>query len=166
MISDMAVVVTSLADSELLAWRSFLGSHAAILRNLDADLVTEHRITARDYEAMLYLEQAPDRRLPMSALAQGTMLTRSGITRLIDGLVNAGLVRRVACEEDARVSYAQLTDGGREKLVAAGVTHVAGIRRQFLEHFSVSETELLAALLARLPGAPLADACVVADDVR
>jgi DNA-binding MarR family transcriptional regulator len=166
MIFDMAVVVTSLTDAELFAWRSFLGSHTAILRALDADLVSEHRITARDYEAMLYLEQAPDRRLPMSALAEGTMLTRSGITRLIDGLVNAGLVRRVSCQEDARVSYAQLTDGGREKLVAAGVTHVAGIRRQFLEHFSLTETELLAALLARLPGAPLADACAVSEEAR
>jgi DNA-binding MarR family transcriptional regulator len=163
MMFEMAVAVTSLTESELLAWRSFLGSHASILRALDADLVAEHRITARDYEVMLYLAQAPDRKLPMSALAEGTMLTRSGITRLVDGLVGGGLVRRVSCEEDARVSYARLTDPGHERLIAAGRTHVAGIRHQFLEHFSPSETELLGALLARLPGAPLAEACAVVE---
>ena len=81
------------------------------------------------------------------------MLTRSGITRLIDGLVSAGRIERVSCPSDARVSYALLTDDGYEKLRNAGCTHVAGIRRLFLEHYSVEEIEQLAGLLGRLPGA-------------
>ena len=67
----------------------YLQSHASILRALDAELVAEHGMTTRDYEVLLYLAQAERRQLPMSALAERTMLTRSGITRLVDGLVGA-----------------------------------------------------------------------------
>jgi DNA-binding MarR family transcriptional regulator len=135
------------------AWRNYLKSHATILRELDAQLIAEHRMTTRDYEVLLDLAQAPDRQLPMSALAQSTMLTRSGITRLIDGLVQAGLIERAACPADARVSYARLTDSGYEKLRCAGASHVAAIQRLFLSHFSEAETTQLASLLSRLPGA-------------
>src|SRR5438270_1057711 len=105
-----------LEGAALDAWRSYLQSHASILRVLDAELATEHGMTTRDYEVLLYLAQSPDRKLPMSALAESTMLTRSGITRLIDGLVEAGLIERVSCQEDARVSYELLTDRGYDKL--------------------------------------------------
>lgn len=135
------------------AWRSYLQSHAAVVRALDSDLVAAHGMTSRDYEVLLYLAQAPDRRLPMSALAHSTMLTRSGITRLVDGLVGHGLIDRVACPDDARVCYAQLTQPGYEKLRGAGATHVAGVRRLFLERFTSGEIEHLGALLGRLPGA-------------
>ncbi len=156
----MATIVPSrLEGAALEAWRSYLQSHATILRALDAELIAEQGITTRDYEVLLYLSQAPDRRLPMSALAESTMLTRSGITRLVDGLVAAGLIERVSCESDARVSYAQLTDRGYEKLRESGCTHVGSIRRLFLEHFTVEETEQLASLLSRLPGAQHGGAC-------
>jgi DNA-binding MarR family transcriptional regulator len=89
------------------------------------------------------------------------MLTRSGITRLVDGLVECGLTERVACANDARVSYAQLTDAGYEKLQRASRTHVASIRRLFLEHYSGEEIEQLASLLGRLPGAAGQGACTV-----
>jgi DNA-binding MarR family transcriptional regulator len=145
----------------LEAWRSYLQSHASILRALDAELVAEHGMTTRDYEVLLYLAQADDRRLPMSVLAESTMLTRSGITRLIDGLVAGGLIERVACPDDARVSYAQLTDPGYEKLREAGATHVASIRRLFLEHFNPKEIAQLAELLGRLPGTQGGTSCTV-----
>jgi DNA-binding MarR family transcriptional regulator len=150
-----------LAGSSLDAWRSYLQSHASIMRVLDAELVAEHRITSRDYEVLLYLAQASDRRLAMSALAERTMLTRSGITRLVDGLVAAGLLERVSCQNDARVSYAQLTDAGYEKLREAGCSHVQSIQRLFLEHFSPEEVEQLAGLLRRLPGAHPGGECTV-----
>lgn len=148
-----------LEGAALEAWRSYLQSHATILRLLDAELVAEHAITTRDYEVLLYLAQAPDRKLPMSALAESTMLTRSGITRLVDGLVAAGFIQRIACPSDARVSYAQLTDEGMAKLRSAGCTHVGSIRRLFLEHFSPEETSQLATLLGRLPGAQRGGSC-------
>lgn len=148
----------------LEAWRSYLQSHASILRELDAELVAEHGMTTRDYEVLLYLAQAQERRLPMSALAERTMLTRSGITRLVDGLVAGGLIERVSCQSDARVSYAQLTDDGFEKLRGAGATHVASVHRMFLEHFSPEELEQLASLLSRLPGAGRGGECTVASE--
>ncbi|MGO9903461.1 MAG: MarR family winged helix-turn-helix transcriptional regulator [Solirubrobacteraceae bacterium] len=144
---------TALDGAALEAWRSYLQSHASIMRELDAELLAAHGMTSRDYEVLLYLAQAPDRRLPMSALSERTMLTRSGITRLIDGLVSARLIERVSCPNDARVSHALLTDAGYEKLREAGCTHVAGIRRLFLERFCAEEIAQLAALLSRLPGA-------------
>jgi DNA-binding MarR family transcriptional regulator len=149
----MATAAIDLEGAALEAWRSYLQSHASILRELDAQLVAEHGLTTRDYEVLLYLAQAEDRRLAMSALAERTMLTRSGITRLVDGLVASGLIERIACPEDARISYASLTDAGYEKLRQAGGTHIASIRRMFLAHFSAEEIAQLAALLGRLPGA-------------
>jgi DNA-binding MarR family transcriptional regulator len=148
-----------LEGAALAAWRSFLQSHALILRELDADLLAAQDITTRDYQVLLYLSKEPDRKLAMSALAERTMLTRSGITRLVDGLVASGMVERCSCESDARVSYARLTEAGYEKLKAAGCTHIAGIQRLFLEHFTPAELDQLAALLSRLPGAAGGGSC-------
>lgn len=155
------VANSRLEGAALDLWRSYLQSHASIVRVLDAELLAEHGITARDYEVLLYLAQEPGHQLAMSALAERTMLTRSGITRLVDGLVHAGLIERVACPSDARVSYAQLTEAGYEKLRAAGCSHVASIRRLFMEHFSAEEIDVLASLLSRLPGARLDGQCTV-----
>jgi DNA-binding MarR family transcriptional regulator len=153
-----------LEGSALEAWRSYLQSHASILRELNAELVAAHSMTTRDYEVLLYLAQAPDRRLPMSALATRTMLTRSGITRLVDGLVHTGLVERVSCPSDARISYARLTEVGYEKLRQAGCTHIASIQRLFLKHFTPEEIERLASLLGRLPGAGAGGSCTVGSE--
>lgn len=147
------ISATDLEGAALGAWRCFLQSHASILRALDAELVAEHGITARDYEVLLYLAQAPERKLAMSALAERTMLTRSGITRLVDGLVGTGFIDRIACTRDARVSYASLTETGYRKLREASRTHIASIHRLFLSSYSAEEIQQLAALLARLPGA-------------
>lgn len=157
--SQATAEASRLDGAALEAWRSYLQSHAGIVRELDADLVAQHGLTVRDYEVLLYLAQADERRLPMSALSERTMLTRSGITRLVDGLVAQELIERVSCANDARVSYAQLTDDGYDKLRQAGCTHVAGIERLFLAHFSAAELEQLAELLRRLPGAGLAGSC-------
>lgn len=150
-----------LDGAALDAWRSYLQSHASIVRALDAELAAEHGLTTRDYEVLLYLAQAEGRHLPMSALAERTMLTRSGITRLIDGLVGTGLIERVACPDDARVSYAQLTELGYDKLKQAGCSHVASIGRLFVAHFSDEELRQLASLLRRLPGAHPEGSCTV-----
>ena len=157
----MGTTSVQLDGAALDAWRAYLQSHASIMRALDAELVAEHGLTTRDYEVLLYLAQAPDRRLAMSSLANRTMLTRSGITRLVDGLVAQGYVERVACAKDARVSYACITDGGYAKLRDAGCTHVESIRRLFLEHYTPEEIGQLASLLSRLPGAHQTTACTV-----
>jgi DNA-binding MarR family transcriptional regulator len=153
------VATENLEGTALDTWRSYLQSHAAIVRELDAELVAAHGMTSRDYEVLLYLSQEDDRRLPMSKLSERTMLTRSGITRLIDGLVLSGLVERTSCQRDARIAYAQLTDLGYDKLRSAGCTHIKGIQRAFLEYFSASELQTLGELLGRLPGATGHGAC-------
>jgi DNA-binding MarR family transcriptional regulator len=158
---SVAIEPSRLEGVPLDAWRSYLQSHASIVRELDAELVAAHGMTTRDYEVLLYLAQADDMRLPMSALSERTMLTRSGITRLVDGLVESEMIERVACENDARVSYARLTAAGYEKLRQAGCTHVKSIERLFLAHFTSEEVEQLSGLLSRLPGGRPEGVCTV-----
>ena len=133
------------------AWISFLRSHAAITRELSAQLQRDHGLTISDYECLLHLSQAEDGRLRRVDLAERVVLTASGITRLLDGLERAGYVEKATCASDARVSYAQLTDKGRAKLKEAGVTHLAGINDLFASRYSGSELATLSDLLSRLP---------------
>jgi DNA-binding MarR family transcriptional regulator len=135
---------------ELASWTSFLRAHAAVTRELSAELVSEHGLTINDYEVLLRLSRAPEGRLKRVELAQQVLLTPSGITRLLAGLERAGYVDRAECETDARVSYARLTDEGLAKLRVAAKTHLAGIERVYLERFSEAERATLAGLLGRL----------------
>jgi DNA-binding MarR family transcriptional regulator len=143
------------------AWVSFLRSHAAITRELSAQLQRDHGLTISDYECLLHLSQAEEGRLRRVDLAERIVLTASGITRLLDGLERAGFVEKAACASDARVSYAKLTEAGRRKLEEAGVTHVAGIDEFFTSRYSGSELATLSDLLSRLPmtGADCSRSC-------
>lgn len=137
---------------ELEAWVRFLRAHAAVTRELSAELVREHGLTINDYEVLLHLSRAPERKLRRVDLAERVLLTASGITRLLEGLERAGYVEKRACENDGRVSYACLTDAGLEQLRTARTTHLDGVARLFLGRFDAGERQTLAALLGRLPG--------------
>ena len=137
--------------SRLEAWVKFLRAHAAITRQLNADLLNAHGLTLSDYEVLLHLSRAEHQMMRRVDLAESVLLTASGITRLLDGLERAGLVEKASCSSDARVSYAKLTDTGRQKLGEAGGTHLAGIEELFVGRFGESELDTLAELLARLP---------------
>jgi DNA-binding MarR family transcriptional regulator len=128
----------------------FLRAHAAVVRELSAELEAEHGLTINDYEVLLRLARAPDRLMRRVDLAQQVVLTPSGITRLLEGLERAGYVDRAVCASDARVKYAHLTDAGHDKLRAAAKTHVAGIERLFLGRFDESERAQLSEFLRRL----------------
>ena len=141
----------STATPEINAWANLLRAHAATTRRFNAELVAEHGLTLNDYEVLLHLAHAPDRRLRRVDLAKRVLLTPSGITRLLEGLERCGYVERASCESDARVTYAQLTPDGLEKLRTAAVTHVAGICDYFAARFSAQELVSLGALLERLP---------------
>jgi DNA-binding MarR family transcriptional regulator len=136
---------------EVSAWVGLLRAHASTTRRLSAELVADHGLTLNDYEVLLHLSRAEGRRLRRVDLAERVLLTPSGITRLLAGLECAGYVERASCASDARVTYAQLTDAGIEKLRAAATTHVAGIRELFNGRFSADELEALGGLLERLP---------------
>jgi len=127
---------------------------------LSAELQEEHGLSLSDYEALLVLSRAEGGRLKRVELARGLLLTPSGITRLLQGLEDAGLVERAACPSDLRVTYAQITDSGREKLAAASTGHIASIEALFEEHWTPDEVATLAELLGRLPAvADGDDAC-------
>jgi DNA-binding MarR family transcriptional regulator len=137
--------------TKLESWVSFIRAHAAITRELSAQLQREHGLTLNDYEVLLHLSHAEGERLRRVDLAERVVLTASGITRLLEGLERSGFVVKEHCVSDARVSYAKLTSAGREKLRLAGVTHLRGIDELFVERYSGSELATLADLLSRLP---------------
>lgn len=139
-----------LTEAELDAWRGFLVAHAELVRRLDAELVERHGLSLAAYDALLFLHRAPAHRLRMTDLGREVLFTPSGISRLIDRLEREGLVRRAAGTEDGRERLAELTELGLERLRAAAVTHVAGIRRLFLDRFSPDEIEQLSGFWARL----------------
>jgi DNA-binding MarR family transcriptional regulator len=136
---------------QLEAWVAFLRSHAAITRELSAQLQREHGLTLNDYEVLLHLSRADGGMLRRVDLAESVLLTASGITRLLEGLESSGFVCKETCASDARVSYAKLTDVGATKLRHAAVTHLRGIDEFFVGRYSGSELATLAELLARLP---------------
>ena len=135
----------------LNVWVGLLRAHAALTRELSADLVASHGLTINDYEVLLHLARAEDNRLRRVDLAERLLLTASGITRLLDGLERAGYVCKETCPSDGRVSYAKLTDEGASKLQAASKTHISGIRDLFESRFEDDELAQLADLLGRLP---------------
>ena len=132
-----------LDERELRAWRGLLRAHAALTKALDADLDSAHGLPLSSYEVLLYLDDAPERRLRMRDLAASVILSRSGLTRLADRLEREGLIRRESCPSDARGAYAVLTRAGAETLAIARTTHLAGVRSLFLQHFSEDELDVL-----------------------
>ncbi|HZP72781.1 MAG TPA: MarR family transcriptional regulator [Gaiellaceae bacterium] len=147
----MAAVASTTTPLRLDGWVSFLRAHAAITRELSAQLQREHNLTLNDYEVLLHLSHADGGRLRRVDLAQQVLLTASGITRLLEGLESAGYVVKETCSSDARVSYAKLTGSGRTKLQTAAVTHLRGIDELFVSRYSDAELATLAELLGRLP---------------
>jgi DNA-binding MarR family transcriptional regulator len=142
-----------LSPDELAAWRGLLRVHAGIVRDLDRDLRDEHGLPLTAYEVLLHLEAAPDGRLRMSELASSVLLSQSGVTRLVDRLARGGLVERERCDDDRRGLFARITPAGAMKLAKARPTHLAGIRRYFLQHFSGEELRDLGGVWERvLPG--------------
>jgi DNA-binding MarR family transcriptional regulator len=134
------------------AWTRLLRAQVATTRLLSAALQSEHGLTINDYEALYHLAVAEDGRMKRVDLARRLLLTPSGVTRLLEGLEQAGLVERATCPTDLRVTYAQLTARGRATLEAASCNHEGSIRSLMEEHLSPPEIERLAELLGKLPG--------------
>jgi DNA-binding MarR family transcriptional regulator len=144
---------------QLESWITFIRSHSAITRELSAQLQREHGLTLNDYEVLLVLSHSEHGMMRRVDLAETVLLTASGITRLLEGLERGGFVCKETCDSDARVSYAKLTDEGKQKLSDAAVTHLRGIDELFLGRYSGSELATLAELLSRLPVTGKSSAC-------
>ncbi len=142
-----------LDETELRAWRGLLRAHATLVKRLDAELEAEHGLPLTSYEVLLHLAKTEGSKMRMCDIADSVLLSRSGLTRLVDRLEREGYVERTTCPDDARGAYARLTGAGRAKLEAASGTHLEGIREHFLRHFDPSELEVLAEAWERVgPG--------------
>ena len=134
----------NLSPAEGGAWGGFLRAHAAVVRKLDAELRKAHGLPLSSYEVLLHLRWAPEHRMRMGELAESVLLTLSGVTRLVSRLEREGLVRREPYPEDRRGAYAILTGAGIDRLGEADPTHLAGVHKLFLEHFSEEELKTMA----------------------
>src|SRR6059058_1444819 len=144
--ASSASSVQLLSERELRAWRGLLRVHSRLVKALDAELETAHGLGVTSYEVLMYLADSPEGRMRMHDLASSVLLSRSGLTRLIDRLEREGYIKRESCETDGRGAFAVLTVPGRDKLEAARRTHLDGVRRHFLEHLSDAELEGLGEL--------------------
>jgi DNA-binding MarR family transcriptional regulator len=146
--------IQELTTEELGAWRGLLRVHSALVKALDAQLLAGHELPLTSYEVLINLQAAPDKRRRMAELADGVLLSRSGMTRLVDRLEREGLLVRDACVSDGRGTFAVLTDKGEALLAEARRTHLDGVRERFLTHFTADELTQMAILWNRvLPGA-------------
>jgi DNA-binding MarR family transcriptional regulator len=142
--------VLSEQSSAVNSFVSLLRAYTHATRHLNALLTADHGLTISDYEVLLRLARAPDRRMRRVDLAEQVLLTASGITRLLDGLERAGFVERGSCDSDRRVVYAVLTDEGVEKLRVASQSHVAQIEEYFSSRYEEEQLQELNALLGRM----------------
>jgi DNA-binding MarR family transcriptional regulator len=124
--------------------------HAEVTRALDEEMRTEHGLPVSSYEVLMFLAGAPDHRLRMAEIADRVLLSRSGLTRLVDRLVQLGYVTRCSVETDGRGAYAELTDAGLAKFRSAARTHRNGIRRHFLDRLTAADQRALGEIWARL----------------
>jgi len=127
-----------------------LRAHAAVTKQLDAELLSSHAVSLSSYEVLLHLDRAEDGQMRMCELAELAVLSRSGLTRLVDRLAGEGLLVRESCSSDARGSFARLTAAGHELLSAARPTHIEGVRRVFLSHLSSADQQALAECWSKL----------------
>ncbi|MFN2537832.1 MAG: MarR family winged helix-turn-helix transcriptional regulator [Mycobacteriales bacterium] len=146
----MRTTVERLSAQELGAWRAFLRAHSHINRKLEAELVAEHDLPLASYDVLIQLAESEGRRLRMTELADRVLLSRSGLTRLVDRLERDGLVERVACASDARGMHAVLTEAGMERLRCAAPTHLRGIAEHVTSRLTPEELDQLKSLMLKL----------------
>ncbi len=139
-----------LRPAEIRAWRAFVDAQAEVLRRLEADLVAEHHLTLAQYDVLVQLVNAPDRRLRMTELSERARLSRSGLTRLVDRMTRAGLLRREHCPSDRRGTFAVLTTSGAGCLREATPTHLRGIRAYFAGRLAPTQLSAVARALEPL----------------
>jgi DNA-binding MarR family transcriptional regulator len=134
----------------VIALGRLIGAHAELTRELTARLVEQHDLTLSEYEVLLLLARAPDRRMRRVDVAQEVRLSPSGVTRMLDRLEATDLVEKGSCASDARVTYAVLSDAGLAKLKECTPSHFAAVERLLGERLDEDEVASLAELLARL----------------
>jgi DNA-binding MarR family transcriptional regulator len=139
-----------LTERELSAWRAFLRAHSTITRSLESELLAAHSLSIAEYGVLVTLVEAPDHRLRMTDLADQVLLSRSGLTRLVDRMQRNGLVERFKCPSDARGMHAVLTDLGYQRLKESSGTHLRGVREHVTGQLTEGELGQMHALMTKL----------------
>ncbi|OBK88249.1 MarR family winged helix-turn-helix transcriptional regulator [Mycolicibacter sinensis] len=139
-----------LSPEEHRMWRGYLDSTRLLLRALDRQLATDARLNLSDFEILALLSEAPQQRMRMNELADITVTTRSGVTRAVKRLTDAGWVHQIKCDEDKRGLYAELTEAGMEKLAEAAPGHVEAVRANLFNLLSPREVEQFAHSYAQI----------------
>src|SRR3954468_15956785 len=134
-----------LDDEEQRAWRTLLRHQVYVIDRLDSELVAGHGLALADYEILVQLSEAPERRLRMAELADSALVSRSRLTHRVDRLVADELVERQPCPTDRRGTFAVLTDAGLKLLEQAARTHVAGVRRYVIDPMRPATRQALVA---------------------
>ncbi|MFC3502621.1 MarR family winged helix-turn-helix transcriptional regulator [Micromonospora krabiensis] len=137
------------AEEEALA-RALPQVMSVLPRMIDADMVADQQLPLTEYTALRVLSETPGRRMRMSELAAACQLSLSGMTRTVIRLETLGLVERVRSEEDARGWNAVLTDAGFARLEESWPSHLAAVRRRFLDHFEGMDLVALARAFERV----------------
>ena len=142
--------VPEVAPAQLAAWRTFLEAYSRTLDVLSRELRDEEGLPLTWYDVLVQLSEATDNRLRMQELADAVLLSKSGLTRLIDRMEGEGLVTRYACPVDRRGTFAELTDAGRRRLRETAPTHLRGVQEHFARFLDDEEAAQLQRLLARV----------------
>ncbi len=137
-------------EIHLRAWRHFITAHALLIDRLNRDLMEAELIPLNWYDVLIELAEAPDHRLRMSDLADNVVLSRSGLTRLVDKLEKAGLLLRESAEQDRRGAFAVITEAGLQALRTAWRVYGAGIEQHFAQYLTDDEAQRFGDALARM----------------
>ncbi len=135
-----------ISDSDLAAWKTFLNAHAAVVRRIDRDLAEARLPPLSWYDVLWPLYRAPERRLRMGELADEVVLSRTGLTRLVDRIEAAGLLRREPVPGDRRGAYAVLTEPGANQLRKMWPVYERGLERYFVREIGDTASTLRDAL--------------------
>lgn len=144
---------SSVPAPQLAAWRALLDAHARTTEVLARELRDEAGLPLAWYDVLLQLQESPERRLRMQELADKVLLSKSGLTRLVDRMEREGLVTRSACPSDRRGTFAELTPAGKDRLRATAPTHLRGVRQHVADLLDDDEAATLERLLRRIADA-------------
>jgi DNA-binding MarR family transcriptional regulator len=142
-------MTTEPTPEQIAAWQSFLMAHAKVIRILEQEMGAEQGLPLVWYDVLAQLDHKGGQ-LRLSGLADSVLLSRSNITRLVDRMDNAGLVKREPCPEDRRGMYAVITPEGREALRRAWPGHWRGIIEHFIQHLSYEDVKALHTALSKV----------------
>ena len=131
-------------------WGALVKVHAALVPRLDRELQETHGLPLTWYDVLLELNTAPERRLTMGQLGSVAAVSRTRVSRVVDELVRAGLVAREPNPDDGRSAFAALTPAGRAALRKAAPTYVAAVHREFADHLTAREADVLAGALRKV----------------